>query len=91
MEISPKKILDFFIDHLDKIYFAKSHLVAKLPVLNEWTHYPDLKDALDQTPENVKMEISRMDMIYAILDAAYSDCSTISAPTTKDGLFYVKM
>ncbi|RWU10928.1 DUF892 family protein [Pedobacter chitinilyticus] len=76
MEISPKKIQDFFIEHLDKIHCAKSHLVTKLPALINWAHYPDLKEALDQTLENVKMEISRMDIIYALLDAGYSDCST---------------
>lgn len=76
MEISSKKILEFFIDHLHKIYCAKSHLVAKLPALTKWAHYLDLKEALGQTLENVKMEISRMDIIYAMLDADYSDCST---------------
>lgn len=75
MNLSNKKLVTFFVDHLDKIYCAKLHLINNLPSLLNQISFPDLKDALKQTIDHVKMEISRMDMIYALMGLSYSGCS----------------
>ena len=69
-----EKLRTFFIEHLDKIYCAKLHLITRLPMLLEQAYYSDLKNAIVETVDHVRQEISRMEMMYAILDADYSDC-----------------
>lgn len=75
MNNGQEKLKIFFIEHLDKIYCAKSHLVERLPQLIPHVHVPELKEAMVQTLENVKTEIARMDLIYALIEADYSNCS----------------
>lgn len=75
MNTGREKLEIFFIEHLDKIYCAKSHLIERLPKLIPHVHFPELKEAMVQTLENVRTEISRMDLIYALIEADYSSCS----------------
>lgn len=70
-----EKLKLFFIQHLDKIYCAKLHLINRLPVLLTQAHYADLKDAILETVSHVEMEISRMEIIYTLLESAYSNCN----------------
>ncbi|TCC92395.1 DUF892 family protein [Pedobacter frigiditerrae] len=70
-----EKLKTFFIGHLDKIYCAKIHLITRLPQLLEQAHFADLKSAILETINHVENEISRMEMIYTILDSTYSDCN----------------
>jgi len=70
------KLRTFFIGHLDKIYCAKVHLITRLPNLLQQAHFEDLKSAILETIGHVEQEISRMELIYMILDANYSDCNT---------------
>ena len=63
----------FFITHLDKIYAAKSLLVSELPQILDNVHFSDLKDAVYETVEDVKKQISRMDEIYQIMGTTVSD------------------
>jgi len=73
MSLDGDQLKTFFIGHLDKIYFAKLHLITRLPELLEQAHFSDLKAAILQTIDHVEKEISRMEMIYTILDSNYSD------------------
>jgi ferritin-like metal-binding protein YciE len=43
----------FFIKHLDRIYGAKLHLVSKLPSLASEVEFADLKNAINETVEDV--------------------------------------
>ena len=70
-----EKLRIFFIEHLDKIYCAKLHLITRHPTLLEQAYFSDLKSAIIQTITHVEQEISRMEMIYTILDSEYSDCN----------------
>ena len=70
-----EKLRFFFIQHLDKIYCAKLHLMTRLPDLLEQANFSDLKAAIIQTITHVEQEISRMEIMYTILDAEYSDCN----------------
>lgn len=64
-----KKLRTYFINHLDKIYQAKLHLVKHLPEIAEEAHFSDLRLAILETLEDVEKQIARMDIIYAMVDA----------------------
>ena len=63
----------FFINHLDKIYAAKSMLVAEFPQILDNAYFSDLREAIYETVEDVKKQIARMDEIYQIMGAAVSE------------------
>jgi len=58
--------------HLDRIYAAKFHLVTKLPMLAREAQFSELKKALQETIEDVEQQITRMQLIYTLLDAEVS-------------------
>ncbi|OJV19762.1 MAG: hypothetical protein BGO21_22135 [Dyadobacter sp. 50-39] len=66
----------FFINHLDKIYAAKSLLVSELPQILDNTYFSDLREAISETVEDVRKQLKRMDEIYQIMGAAVSDDSS---------------
>ncbi|MEJ5995096.1 DUF892 family protein [Pedobacter sp. Du54] len=70
------KLKTFFVEHLDKIYCAKLHLITRLPKLLEQAHFNDLKDTILATVGHVENEISRMEIMYTLIEAPYSDCSS---------------
>jgi ferritin-like metal-binding protein YciE len=63
----------FFINHLDKIYAAKSLLVLELPQILDNAYFADVRDAISDTVEDVRKQILRMDEIYQIMGAEVSD------------------
>ncbi|WP_224746260.1 DUF892 family protein [Mucilaginibacter glaciei] len=66
----------FFIDHLNRIYCAKEHLVNRLPEIIEDANFSDLKYAIEETLTDVEAQISRMDEVYILLDAekSFANC-----------------
>jgi len=72
ISLGPKKIRTYFINHLDKIYSAKLHLVNHLPQISDEAHFSDLRHAILETLEDVEKQIARMEIIYNILDAEIS-------------------
>lgn len=71
--ISSQKLLNYFIDHLNLIYCAKLHIVEKLPLLAEYATFADLRNAILETCSDVQKQILRMDEIYILIDASYSE------------------
>lgn len=59
----------FFINHLNKIYSAKKHLVSHLPKIADDVHFKDLFLAIRETIEDVEKQMARMEMIYTLLDS----------------------
>jgi ferritin-like metal-binding protein YciE len=72
ISLGSKKLRTYFVNNLDKIYAAKSHLVKNLPQIADETHFSDLRFAILETLEDVEKQLARMDIIYTILD---EDCS----------------
>lgn len=72
ISFGPKKLKIFFVNHLDKIYAAKAHLVDHLPKIAEETHFSDLRYAILETMDDVEKQMARMEIIYNILDAERS-------------------
>ena len=72
ISLGSDKLQIFFLRHLDRIYAAKLHLVSKLPLLSEEVQFSNLKNAIDNTVNIVKHQLTRMQVIYTLLDASYS-------------------
>jgi ferritin-like metal-binding protein YciE len=62
-ELSQSELQHFFISHLNRIYCAKSQLVDKLPQLRNRSHFLDLRQAIDETIEEIQLQITRMKAI----------------------------
>ena len=79
IKLGPKNLKTFFIEHLNKIYSAKAHLVRNLPGIADEVHYADLHDAILETVKDVEKQMARMELVMTLLDAAVSDetCSGI--------------
>ncbi|MHA4741313.1 DUF892 family protein [Dyadobacter sp. MSC1_007] len=73
IDVSRDDIEKFFFDHLNKIYTAKTLLRSELPELMDNAHFSDLREAINDTVEDVKEQISRMDEVYRIMAAEISD------------------
>lgn len=69
----------FFLDHLNRIYCAKSHLAERLPEIYDEAGFADVKQAIKETINAVEHQIARIDQIYELLDLHYSfeDCQTL--------------
>ncbi len=62
----------FFVDHLNRIYCAKSHLAERLPEIYEEAGFADLKHAIKETIHVIENQIARMDEIFELLNLQYS-------------------
>jgi len=58
-----------FLKQLDNIYCIKKHLVNVLPPLADMASFRDLKAAILENTDQLKMQILRMDVIYKIFGA----------------------
>ena len=61
------KLSFLFGSYLDRIFCAKSHLLERLPHLAAQAHFSDLKNAINETVEDLEKQIARMKMIYSLL------------------------
>lgn len=72
INLGTKKLRTYFVNNLDKIYAAKTHLVKHLPTIADESHFLDLRFAILETLEDVEKQLARMDIMYAMLDAERS-------------------
>ena len=61
-----------FLKQLNNIYCIKKHLIQTLPSLADEASFPDLKEAIAESIDQLKMQILRMEVIYKILSSKYS-------------------
>ncbi|WP_345211084.1 DUF892 family protein [Mucilaginibacter gynuensis] len=80
IDLGPGDLRVYFLNNLDKIYAAKTHLVRHLPEIAQEAHFTDLKLAIEETCEDVEKQLARMDIIYAMLEAdrAQGNCSGLA-------------
>jgi len=74
-----EKVKSFFIDHLNRVYCAKSHLVERLPEIYEEAAFSDLKHAIKETILSTERQLARIDQIYELMYVQYSfeKCQTL--------------
>src|ERR1700759_833329 len=66
--LSESELREFFVDHLNRIYCAKSHLVRRFPELAEQAGFLDVKHAILETTQDVENQISRMAVILTLMN-----------------------
>jgi len=71
IKIGPDNLRAFFIDHLNRIYSAKVHLVQRLPEIAGLANFTDLRDAILETTEAVRKQIVRMGEIFEVMESQY--------------------
>ncbi|RKR80570.1 ferritin-like metal-binding protein YciE [Mucilaginibacter gracilis] len=72
IKLGSEKLKTFFVNHLNRIYYAKAHLVERLPQLKSEVYFNDLQLAIRETVDDVEKQIARMEVIYELLDAQIS-------------------
>jgi ferritin-like metal-binding protein YciE len=68
-----ERLRNYFIDHLNRICCAKTHLVNRLPEAAVAAHFADVRHAMDETKEDVQKQIERMNGIFELMGAEQSD------------------
>ena len=66
-------LTDLFLGQLGNIYCAKSHLITVLPELAAKASFPELKKAILEGIDHIKMQILRMDVIYQQFGVQYTE------------------
>ena len=61
------RLIRFFINHLNRIYCAKSHLRERLPEIIEHSQFSDLASVITETLDDVEKQLLRMDEIYRLM------------------------
>lgn len=87
IKLGSKKLKTFFIDHLNRIYSAKLHLIERLPLLYHEAYFSDLQTTIAETVENVEKQIARMEMIYALLDKDVTPANVLGLTSLIDDAF----
>jgi ferritin-like metal-binding protein YciE len=75
--LDPTELRQFFINHLNRIYCAKSQLADKLPMIGQNSNSPDVRQAISQTTEAIKAQLKLLKDIYIRLDAFYKPESCV--------------
>src|ERR1700712_832412 len=75
INLGSEKLKLFFIKHLNRIYYAKLHLISRLPDLADEVHYADLKSAIIETVNDVEKQLARLELIYTLMDEQISQGS----------------
>lgn len=68
MVLNEKQLKAYFIDHLNRIYCGKQHIVSRFPELATRADFKDIRLAINETVEDVEKQIVRMDCIYKKLN-----------------------
>ena len=71
INFKPADLKRYFINHLNKIYCAKNHLVENFPAVLELATFADLKETIKNSIEDLRNQIARMREIYSILKISY--------------------
>jgi ferritin-like metal-binding protein YciE len=61
----------FILEHLNRIYSAKSHLSERLPELLDQTSFMDIRELIVQAMTDVNKQLTRMDRIYELLEVEH--------------------
>jgi len=73
VHLGEAKLREFFIDHLNRIYCAKTHVVKRFREVAGLAHFKDIFHALNETADDVEKQIFRMQMIYSLMDTKYRE------------------
>jgi ferritin-like metal-binding protein YciE len=66
LKLDNAALTKLFLKQLDNIYCIKKHLLTILPSLADKACFPDLRDAILESADLIKVQLLRMDVIYKI-------------------------
>lgn len=81
LKMDDASLKKLFLKQLDNIYCIKKHLVKVLPQLADKASFTDLKEAIIENIDQVKMQILRLEVIYKIYTAKYQEEKCIGIKT----------
>lgn len=70
-----------FLKQLDSVYCIKKHLLKVLPPMAEEAVFPDLKAAILDSADQIKVQLLRMDVIYKMYSTEYTEDKCIGIKT----------
>ncbi|WP_040626730.1 DUF892 family protein [Mucilaginibacter paludis] len=73
LKLDEEALTNLFLGQLGNIYCSKSHLLSVLPGLSAKASFPELKNAILEGIDNIKMQILRMDVIYSNFNMVYAE------------------
>jgi ferritin-like metal-binding protein YciE len=66
LKLDDTALTKLFLKQLDSIYCIKKHLLTVLPSLADKASFPDLREAILESADLIKVQVLRMDVIYKI-------------------------
>jgi ferritin-like metal-binding protein YciE len=67
-----EKLQSFFMEHLNRLYCAKAHIVERLPDIVDAARYKGIKTDISTAIELAELQVTKMDQIYGLFNARYS-------------------
>jgi ferritin-like metal-binding protein YciE len=71
-KIEQESLQKIFLMQLNNIYCIKTYLVANLPVMAAAASFIDLKNAIVENVDEIKVQLLRMEAIYAMMGETYN-------------------
>ncbi|MFC0512650.1 DUF892 family protein [Mucilaginibacter angelicae] len=67
-----EKLQSFFMEHLNRLYCAKAHIVERLPDIADAGCFKSIKNAVNEAIERAEVQVHKMDQIYSLFNTKYS-------------------
>jgi ferritin-like metal-binding protein YciE len=67
-----EKLQSFFMEHLNRLYCAKAHIVERLPDVVEAGRFKSIKSTITETIDLAELQVNKMDQIYCLFNTRYS-------------------
>lgn len=65
--LNQSQLTVYFMDHLNRIYCAKQHVIKRFPAFSSYAAFKDIRLAIEETVEDVRKQVERMRRIYELL------------------------
>jgi ferritin-like metal-binding protein YciE len=67
-----EKLQSFFMEHLNRLYCAKAHVVERLPDIVDAGCFKSIKITINEAIERAETQVNKMDQMYSLFNAKYS-------------------
>ncbi|MET3606943.1 ferritin-like metal-binding protein YciE [Mucilaginibacter rubeus] len=71
MKLDEDSLKKVFLMQLGNIYSVKNYLVANLPLIAESASFRDLKNAIQESIGDIRLQLLRMNVIYQLIGEQY--------------------
>ena len=85
LKMSQKSLQKVFLIQLNNIFCVKSYLVANLPIMAASASFADLRNAILENADEIKVQLLRMQAIYNTMGETYDErqCIGVRALTVE--------